>query len=557
MIMTIISCILALLAGSGVFMAGMNMLSNGLERVSGNNMKRLLGKISNNRFAGVGIGAAVTAIIQSSSATSVMVIGLVNAGLMTLFQATSIIMGANIGTTVTGLLVSLSSFDVDIYLSVLAFVGVMMMFVKNDTVKNIGGILTGLGLLFVGLNLMSGAFNNDKIKNAFMNVFEAINFPLLLILCGIVFTALLQSSSAATGLVIVMVGQGVLPVANALFIVLGSNIGTCVTAVIASIGTTTNAKRTAFIHLAFNVIGTIIFTIFIWIFNSQIASLLDKIFPGNHEMQIALFHIVFNVCTTILLLPFIKQLVKVAELVIREKKIVPSIELQFKYVDERLLKTPPIALMQVKKEIEYMASLARANLGRAYDLVFKKKEGINGEISKCEEHINFLNKELTKFLIQLSPLVSTSDEKKVGSYFHVLNDIERIGDHADNFRDVGIKMIKNNEAFSPAGEAEVKGMYQKVLEMYDIALQSFDGIKTSHIQALDMYEDQLDNLKEQLSASHYERLTDGVCSVDMGENYFSLVSGLERVGDHLVNIGYSIYNPTGSQEGTEEAVKTE
>lgn len=555
--MTIISCVLALLAGSGVFMAGMNMLSNGLERVSGNNMKRLLGRISNNRFAGVGIGAAVTAIIQSSSATSVMVIGLVNAGLMTLFQATSIIMGANIGTTVTGLLVSLSSFDVDIYLSVLAFVGVMMMFVKNDTVKNIGGILTGLGLLFVGLNLMSGAFNNGEIKNAFMNVFQAINFPLLLILCGIVFTALLQSSSAATGLVIVMVGQGVLPVANALFIILGSNIGTCVTAVIASIGTTTNAKRTAFIHLAFNVIGTIIFTIFIWIFNSQIASLLNKIFPGNYEMQIAFFHLVFNVCTTILLLPFIKQLVKLAELVIRDKKVVPSVELQFKYVDERLLKTPPIALMQVKKEIEYMASLARANLGRAYDLVFKRKEENNEEISKCEEHINFLNKELTKFLIQLSPLVSSSDEKKVGSYFHVLNDIERIGDHADNFRDLGIKMIKNNEAFSPAGEAEVKGMYKKVMEMYDIALQSFDDIETSHIQTLDMYEDQLDNLKEQLSASHYERLTDGVCSIDMGENYFSLVSGLERVGDHLVNIGYSIYNPTGSQEGTEETIKTE
>ena len=545
--MTVFLCILALLAGSGVFMAGMNMLSSNLEKIAGNKMKSLLGKISNNRFAGVGIGASVTAIIQSSAATTVMAIGFVNAGVMTLMQATAIIMGANIGTTVTGLLVSLSSFDISLYFSVFTFIGIMMMFIKNDKVKIIGGILAGLGLLFVGLDLMSNAFNDPAIKEFFIKIFTSINFPLLLILCGIVFTALLQSSSAATGLVIVMVGNGAIDVSSALFIILGSNIGTCVTAIIASIGTTTNAKRTAFIHLAFNVIGTIIFTIFIWIFTPYIVSFLDAIFPNNGEMQIALFHIIFNVTTTLLLLPFIKWLVKLAELVIREKKkeSVPAFTL--KYVDDRLLKTPPIALMQVKKEVEYMASLANENLERSFDVIFLKDKTKIDKVYEVEEHINFMNNALTKYLIKLSSLVNSDEEKIIGSYFHVLNDIERIGDHAENFMEVGIKLIENNLSFSKEGEEEVKTMYSKVLAMYDLAIEGFDDVKKNHLKELDKYEQQLDDMKDDLSSSHFDRLADGKCSIEMGDMFYSIISGLERVGDHLVNVGYSIFNPTGSQ----------
>ena len=545
--MTVFLCILALLAGSGVFMAGMNMLSSNLEKIAGNKMKSLLGKISNNRFAGVGIGASVTAIIQSSAATTVMAIGFVNAGVMTLMQATAIIMGANIGTTVTGLLVSLSSFDISLYFSVFTFIGIMMMFIKNDKVKIIGGILAGLGLLFVGLDLMSNAFNDPAIKEFFIEIFTSINFPLLLILCGIVFTALLQSSSAATGLVIVMVGNGAIDVSSALFIILGSNIGTCVTAIIASIGTTTNAKRTAFIHLAFNVIGTIIFTIFIWIFTPYIVSFLDAIFPNNGEMQIALFHIIFNVTTTLLLLPFIKWLVKLAELVIREKKkeSVPAFTL--KYVDDRLLKTPPIALMQVKKEVEYMASLANENLERSFDVIFLKDKTKIDKVYEVEEHINFMNNALTKYLIKLSSLVNSEEEKIIGSYFHVLNDIERIGDHAENFLEVGIKLIENNLSFSKEGEEEVKTMYSKVLAMYDLAIEGFDDVKKNHLKELDKYEQQLDDMKDDLSSSHFDRLADGKCSIEMGDMFYSIISGLERVGDHLVNVGYSIFNPTGSQ----------
>ena len=538
--MTVFLCILALLAGSG-------MLSSNLEKIAGNKMKSLLGKISNNRFAGVGIGASVTAIIQSSAATTVMAIGFVNAGVMTLMQATAIIMGANIGTTVTGLLVSLSSFDISLYFSVFTFIGIMMMFIKNDKVKIIGGILAGLGLLFVGLDLMSNAFNDPAIKEFFIEIFTSINFPLLLILCGIVFTALLQSSSAATGLVIVMVGNGAIDVSSALFIILGSNIGTCVTAIIASIGTTTNAKRTAFIHLAFNVIGTIIFTIFIWIFTPYIVSFLDAIFPNNGEMQIALFHIIFNVTTTLLLLPFIKWLVKLAELVIREKKKESAPAFTLKYVDDRLLTTPPIALMQVKKEVEYMASLANENLERSFDVIFLKDKTKIDKVYEVEEHINFMNNALTKYLIKLSSLVNSDEEKIIGSYFHVLNDIERIGDHAENFLEVGIKLIENNLSFSKEGEEEVKTMYSKVLAMYDLAIEGFDDVKKNHLKELDKYEQQLDDMKDDLSSSHFDRLADGKCSIEMGDMFYSIISGLERVGDHLVNVGYSIFNPTGSQ----------
>ena len=253
--MEIFLSLLALLIGCGVFINGMNMLSDGLEKTTGRGLKKLLGKISNNRFAGVGIGAAVTALIQSSSATSVMTIGFVNAGVMSLSQATAIIMGANIGTTITGILVSLSSLNINIYFSLLTFIGVILMFIKKDNIKNIGAILCGFGLLFVGLDLMGNTFkNNIEVVNFFENIFSSINFPLLLIFVGIIFTALIQSSSAATGVIITMVGAGALSVGDGLFIILGSNIGTCITALIASIGTNTNAKRTAFIHLSFNLI---------------------------------------------------------------------------------------------------------------------------------------------------------------------------------------------------------------------------------------------------------------------------------------------------------------
>ena len=541
--MSLFESLLALLAGIGVFITGMDFMSSSLRRVAGPELKKLLGKMTNNRFAGIGVGASVTAIIQSSSATTVMVVGFVNAGVMTLTQATSIIMGANIGTTVTGLLVSLSSINISLYLSALAFIGVMMMFINKSSIKNIGGIIAGLGLLFIGLSLMSDAFNVEEARNMFTSLFATINFPLLLLFLGMIFTALMQSSSAMTGLIIVMAGQGVMNLEDALFVVLGVNIGTCVTALIATIGTSVNARRTGLIHLLFNVVGTIIFTIFIWIFKNQVVSLLSHI--NNIQYEIALFHLFFNLVTTCLLLPFIKQLVKIAEMIIKDKE--ENKENVLKFIDERLLKTPPVAVMQVKKEIENMASLAKQNLSLCFEGVCVYEPKNEKIITKNENQIDSMNSEITKFLIKLSPLVDGESIKTVGSYYHVVNDIERIGDLAENLFDYATEMEEKGLVFSDVAMVEIKTMYSVIMEMYDIATKTFDTDEVVDLKRLSTLEQKTDELKKQFSMAHFERLSQTGCSMELGGYFISIISNLERVGDHLVNIGYSIQNPTGNQ----------
>ncbi len=544
--MVIFNSILALLAGIGVFIVGMTMLSHSLQKVAGRGMKKLVGRITKNRFLGVGVGAAVTGIIQSSAATTVMVIGFVNIGTMTLFQATSVIMGANIGTTVTGLLVSLSSFDVGIYASTLAFFGAMMQFTKNSKIKNIGGIICGLGLIFIGLDLMSGSFNNDEIKSAIQDIFSNIDFPLLLLLLGIVFTALMQSSSAMTGLVIVMVSSGAMPFESGLFIILGANIGTCVTALIATIGASTNAKRTGLIHLLFNVIGVILFLTVVWIFKENIVDLLNAGFNYNYAIEIAIFHIIFNVTTTIILLPFIKYLVKIAETLIKEKS--DNRAKVIKYIDDRLLSTPSIAMEQVKKEILNMALIAKDNFTKGIEEIFNQEEKNIKEIKLHEEEINYMNSAITKFLIKLLPLLDGKDEKILGSYFHVVNDIERIGDYAKNFADDSIKMKNDDLVFSTAAKEELKMMRDTVEKMYDLAIELFSTSQKDKLNELSKLEDDTDLYKEQFSIKHFERLSQNNCSVELGAYFISIISALERIGDHIVNIGFSVQNPTGDQK---------
>ena len=546
--MAIFQAVVLLLAGVGVFIVGMNMLSDGLQKTAGGGMKKLLGKISNNRFAGVGVGAGVTAIVQSSSATSVMAIGFVNAGILTLFQATAIIMGANIGTTITGVIVSLKSLGITTYATLLAFIGVMMTFFSKERVKQIGGILCGFGLIFIGLDIMGSAFDLDKfpeIHAFFVNLFETINFPLLLIVCGVVFTALIQSSSAATGIFITMVGVGALQLDCALFLVLGSNIGTCVTALLACMGASANAKRTAFIHFTFNVIGTIIFTIFIWIFKDFAVRALQSMLPNNPQMQLAWFHVIFNVSTTLILLPFVKQLVRFAETVVKDKG--KKAERQLKFVDELLLKTPSVALMQVKKEISYMASLAGENLTEGFTALELGAEKYSQAVAEKEEAIDFTNNALTKYLIKLSPLVDGREERRIGAYFHVLNDLERIGDHADNFYEIAVEMKEKDLTFSETAITEIKEMTGKIMQMFDIASSAFDKLDSSRLGELTALENEVDGLKRQLTDSHYQRLAEGQCKVELSPYFSSVVVGLERVADHLVNVGYSVLNPTGSQ----------
>lgn len=548
-----LASIIWLLAGVGIFIVGMNFLSEALEKSAGEGMKRLLGRISNNRFSGVGIGAAVTAIIQSSSATSVMVIGLVNAGVMTLMQATPIIMGANIGTTITGILVALKNDYFNMLMYFLAFAGVMMGFFKKEKIKLAGLLCSGLGLIFVGLEIMSSeqAFGNPAVETMFQNIFSVIDFPLLLIVVGIIFTALIQSSSAATGVVITMVGTGVLSLDLALFIILGANIGTCVTALLASAGANSNAKRVALIHFTFNVIGTVLFTAIVWIFKDPIVNLLVSLFPGEDamalQMRVSAFHVIFNVTTTCVLLPFVSPLVNYSCMVIKDKKEEAPVQ-TLKYVDERLLTMPSVALMQTKKEMDHMFTLVEENIRHSFTAMTENNLAVTETVAANEKTINFTNSALTRFLISLSPSVEESDELIIGSYFHVLNDLERIGDHAENFYEIATEMSAKGIAFSDKARADIEKMSGKVLQMLAISKDAFDTLNKSDLPDLAALEEEIDAMKKELTASHFSRLADGNCSMEVSPYYSSVVVGLERVADHLVNVGYSIVNPVGSQK---------
>ena len=548
----IIQSLIWLLAGVGVFIVGMNFMSDALEKSAGMGMKRLLERISNNRFSGVGIGASVTAIIQSSSATSVMVIGLVNAGVMTLMQATPIIMGANVGTTITGLLVALKNDYFNMAMYFLAFAGVMMGFMKKEKIKLAGSLCCGLGLIFVGLNVMSSeqAFGNPAIEEMFINIFKQINFPLLLILVGIIFTALIQSSSASTGIVITMVGTGILPLDLALFIILGANIGTCVTALLASVGANANSKRVALIHFTFNVIGTGFFTAIIWLFKEPVVDFLVSMFPGSDpmslQMRVSFFHVVFNVTTTLLLLPFIKHLVKYSYLVIKDKKTEEE-KMSFKYVDERLLTTPSVALIQVKKEIKYMIDLVEENTHLSFVSIDTASAEHDAKIRENEKIINFTNSALTQYLIKLSAYVDESDEKVIGSYFHVLNDLERIGDHAENFHEIGIELMDKKIVFSEIAQKGITSMRDSIMKMFVISKDAFENLNKEHLPELTQLEDGVDIMKQQIITNHFERLAEGNCTLEGSPYFSSVIVGLERMADHLVNVGYSIKNPTGSQ----------
>ena len=551
-IMELIASLVWLLAGVGVFIVGMNFMSEALGKSAGAGMQRLLSKISNNRFSGVAIGAGVTAIIQSSSATSVMVIGLVNAGVMTLMQAAPIIMGAKIGTTITGVLVALKNDYFDMLMYLLAFSGVMMGFSKKEKLKLAGLLCSGLGLIFVGLNIMSSdqAFGNDNVVKMFENIFRAVNFPPLLILIGVVFTMLVQSSSAATGVVITMVGTGVMQLDLALFIILGANIGTCITAVLASMGANADSKRVAVIHMSLSIIGVVLFGSAMWIWRTPMVDLLTAIFPGNDTMSIqmraSMFHVIFNVTLVALTLPFVKQLVAFSQRVIKDKKEVKETR-SLKYVDDRLITTPAIALAQSKKEIEYMLELVKENLElSATALITGTGEG--DRIRENEAAIDFINSNLTEFLIRLSSCMDGKAEQVIGAYFHVLNDLERVGDHAENFLEIGEEMHKKGISFSEKAKADIQGMYEKMLEMLTISAAAFGSLNKDLLPALDQLEEQMDELKKSLSAQHFTRLAEGKCSLEVSPYYFSTVAGLERVADHIVNVGFSIQNPVGNTE---------
>lgn len=547
--------IITFLAGIAVFMFGMSYMGTQLESAAGKPMRKLFAKISNNRFAGVGIGAGVTGIVQSSSATTVMVVGFVNAGVMTLSQATGIIMGANIGTTVTGILVSLKSFNVTLYLEMLAFIGVFVtLFTKNEKIKRIANICLGVGLLFIGLTIMSGAVKGIKEINAegLNSLFTAVSNPFVLILLGVGVTALIQSSSVVTGIVITLVGAGIggLDILSAFYIILGTNIGTCVTAWIAALGATTNAKRAALIHLTFNLIGSIVFTVILLIFGKSLQSALYGAFNYNADAErfsalfapqiVAWFHVVFNITTTLMLLPFVKQLVKWSEFAIRDKKKEIDYEKLY-YLDERILNTPPIAVAQVLKETINLGELAKENFERAFSGLLDPDSANPELVKKEEKKINFITHAITHYLVKISSLnLSSSDEKLIGSLHHVVSDLERIGDHAQNIAEFAERIENDNIVLSEAARDELRTLYSVVTELFELSLKTFQTRDTNTLKHVNELEESVDAMQRDFTDSHIARLKEGQCSVESGAVFTSILSDSERVADHLTNISYSL-----------------
>ena len=544
----LILSIITLLVGAAVFIVGMNMMSSGLKKSTGRGVKRLFKRIQSNRFAGFGIGTAVTALIQSSAATGVMVIGFISAGVMTVFQGVSIILGAYVGTTATGLLASLSSVSISKYFVILAVIGVILMFFKKEIIKNIGELLAGLGILFFGLNTMSGAImGNEDLVNAIKSFFAAVDFPLLLLLIGALITALLQSSSASIGITVAMVSTNALEFHDAIYIVLGATIGTVITLLIATIGSNVNAKRTGVIVLIIRIVSALVALAIYWPLSTYIDKGLLDMFGGNAALAVAMFHVFYNIIFMVIALQFISPLEKLAVKLIKDKEQ-EKMRQALKYIDNHLLNTPTIAMMQVKREIINMMHLAQDNLKLGFNRMINQDSENDKELIETEDKIDYINNQITSFLIDLTHTASESDERKIGSYFHVVNDIERIGDHAYNFYESSLKMVENDLKFSETAVKEFEEMFDVINQMFDLSFIIFHDQTVINLKKLHELEDRTDDLKNKLSSAHYERIQKNICKMENSPFYTTLVSELERVADHLVNIGYSIVNPVGDDE---------
>ena len=551
--------VLELCGGLGAFLIGMNMMSDSMSRLAHGRLKSMLNKTANNRIAGVGIGAAVTMIIQSSSATTVMVVGLVNAGIMTLFQATAVIMGANIGTTITAWIASLGSLDVSAFLLVLAVVGVFMtMFSKTEKVKVIGNVLAGLGLIFVGLGVMSDSMDPElhrEIMEVIRNALSVVKNPFLLLLIGVVATGIVQSSSAVTSIVVVLATSGVLIGGmgdGVYYVIIGSNIGTCVTAIISSIGANPNARRAAVIHLLFNCLGAILFTVFLLCWQpfgtSFSETVLDKIFPEtaagpNYQFQIAFFHTLFNVTCTCIFLPFAKGFVKLANLLVREKK--SSDEDAPKGLlgdlDERLMRQPSVALAHLYQEAGKMLTYSVSTLTEAFEAFVKKDTSVKQDIQDRNNKLSGTNRAAVEYLVKLSASsLVMEDEKTISNMHYVLNDIVRIGELADNVTKYTDHYENDGLIFSAEFISMTQEMFEKIKKLYAACLAAFSERDFSKLQEVDAIEDEIDNYRRKLVNQHIKRLNEGKCQPQSASVFINLVGNLERAADHLTYIARSI-----------------
>ncbi len=531
--------ILSMAGGLGLFLFGIRTMGDGLENAAGAKLKRMLEVLTGNRFLAVLVGFVVTAIIQSSTATTVMVVGFVNAGMMSLAQAVGVIMGANIGTTVTSLLIALNFSSVA---AAAVLVGVILMLASKKTVvKNLGAIFTGFGLLFLGIDMMSDSMAPLRESAGFMNfivtVSESPLRPLFGIILGIVMTAVLQSSSASVGVLQTLAMQGLVPLKFSVFVLFGQNIGTCLTALFSTVGAKKNSKRAAVIHLLFNVIGTGIFILIALL--TPYVEWIEKLSP-DPMAQIAISHIVFNIVSTVIMFPFAKVLVKLSCLLVPGKDDSES-EMHCKFIDDRLLNTPPFAVMQVSKEVARMAKLARDNFETSAHALINRSDKDLDKVMENEEIINYLNHHITSYLVKLNALdITDSDSDYIARVFHAINDIERVGDHAINLAEAAQHNIGEGLKFSDPAREELNQLCGSVVTLLERSMAAFDNQSLSDNEAKELsdLEEHIDDLTLECQDSHIFRLNRKECNTEAGMLYLNTITDFERVGDHAINIAF-------------------
>ena len=532
-----ITDVLALLGGLVLFLYGMQMMSTGLEAAAGNRMKSILEKLTSNRVKGVLVGAAITAVIQSSSATTVMVVGFVNSGLMTLKQAVWVIMGANIGTTITGQLIAL---DIGAIAPLFAIAGVgAIMFIKSEKVHHISSIFAGLGILFMGMDMMGAAMSPLKESEAFISLMTKFDNPLLGILVGALFTAVIQSSSASVGILQALASTGMIPLSSAVFVLFGQNIGTCITAVLASIGMKVNAKRTTVIHLLFNIIGTVLFTVICLV--TPYVTWIEAMTPGDPVAQIANAHTVFNIVTTLLLLPFGTHMANIAVRILPDSKKADDEDLRLKYIrpfeSSYAIGHSAVAVSQVRDEVNRMRDMVAKNISDSFDSLVQYDEKLRKKVSEREEYIDFLNKGISEYIVSLmASEMNMSDSRKINGYYAIISNLERIGDHAVNLAEYGDDMRKWEIDFSDTVKEELNEMKAQCIAALDNLKEvTSENVERILSQAV-IIEQKTDDMRDKYFKKQMQRLKKGKCKPQSGIVFSEILTDFERMGDHALNI---------------------
>lgn len=541
--------ILTMAGGLGLFLFGMELMSDSIEKVAGARLRRILEIFTTNRFMGMIVGIIFTGIIQSSSACTVMVVSFVNSGLMNLYQAAGVILGANIGTTITSQLVS---FNLSKIAPLILLVGVVvMMFTKKEKVRKVAEVVVGFGILFVGLSTMSQAMANMKNEPQVVNLLMSLKNPFLATLMGFALTAIIQSSSVTVSIVLLLANQDLLPLPITLYIILGCNIGACATAMLASMTGKKDAKRAALIHLLFNIIGTVIIYIALFVAGDQIVELIKSISADNGRF-VANAHTLIKIAQVIMLFPFTGWLVKMTYLIVpgEDQKVGYRESYQLKYIGDKVVFNPATAVVEVVKELERMASLAEENLNRAMNALITLDEEDIEEVYEVEKNINFLNHAITDYLVKINQTtLPIEDLNSLGALFHVVNDIERIGDHAENVADAARQRKEEGVSISKEAQKELGDMLEMVNKIIRYAVEMFAKSDESHMQEIVTLEDQVDEKERELQKKHVERLTKGECSPEAGMIFSDIVSGLERVADHATNIAFAITTEEDAEDG--------